>query len=527
MEKNKENSIKETGKKETNEIMIEGLQEQDARAVKEIFLRFIKAYKESGEEQEKFEWLEKQLKEELPEKSEQEILDIKEEIIDSEHEYNADFQDMVQKAENGISKERWFADRLEEGAKGIAVNNYGNYLNNVERVMKMANQQMLNKVLRQDGKIKECLNLDGFIAEQWYVNNFNSKKALEKSVFGKSVISGKYAKSDMPDILEQYAEIPKEGQPYGKNSVDIQIRDKGGVLHRYQVKFGKDAESTIKMLKRGNYNNQIIVVPSDQVEKVQAAFPGKTVIDHIGGTDKVLTKSDSLTKEEVKRLQNEIQETGTIPRTDWNIYNTRELAINLGKQAGIAGMQAAFLTTGLDLAGKVMNGETIDGSEVIENALKSGADTGIKAAAGGALTVASERGVISILPVGTTPGTITKIACVGIENIKIMMKVAKGELTVSEALEQMGRTSTAMIIGLSSAGFGAAAGAAALAWIPIVGPIVGGLVGGMVGYAAGSKFGETIYNGAKKIASTGKKVVKKVWESVKSIGQGIRDILFS
>ena len=52
---------------------------------------------------------------------------------------------------------------------------------------------------------------------------------------------------------------------------------------------------------------------------------------------------------------------------------------------------------------------------------------------------------------------------------------------------------------------GAVIGAAALAWIPIVGPFVGGLIGGMVGYMAGSKFGEAIYDGAKKILLTAKK----------------------
>ena len=43
---------------------------------------------------------------------------------------------------------------------------------------------------------------------------------------------------------------------------------------------------------------------------------------------------------------------------------------------------------------------------------------------------------------------IANIACVGIEDIKILMKVASGELTMQEALDKMGRTTTAMIYGL-------------------------------------------------------------------------------
>ena len=85
-----------------------------------------------------------------------------------------------------------------------------------------------------------------------------------------------------------------------------------------------------------------------------------------------------------------------------------------------------------------MNGEEIEGGEVVETALLTGADTGVKAAAGGALTVAAQQGVLPIIPPGTPPGTIAKIACVGIEDAKILWKAAKGEITMSEALEQMG-----------------------------------------------------------------------------------------
>lgn len=484
-------------------LSVEGLTEEETRQVKEIFQRFVKAYEESGKDEEQFVWLERQLKEELPKKSEEEIREMKEDIVDSIREYDSDLADLNEKAEKGMSKERWFADRLEEGAKGVAVNDYGNYLDNINHTMEMANQQMLNKVLRADGGVKECMNLDGFIAEQHQVNSFNAEAALRKSDF--------------------YAEIPKEGQAFGKNSFDVVIKSRKdqGIIHQYQFKFGKDAKATEQLLKAGNYNNQRFVVPSEQVEEVQAAFPGKTVTDHIGGTDKVDISSKPLTKEEVKRLQIEAQETGKIPRTDWNIYNTRDLALNLGKQAGMAGVQAALVTTGIDLAARAIQGEEIEGSEVVATAIRAGADTGVKAAAGGALTVASQKGVLSVLPPGTPAGTIAKIACVGIENIKIMWKVMKGELTLSEAMEHMGRTTTSMVAGMTCAGVGAGIGAAALSFIPIVGPIAGGLIGGIAGYAAGSKVGETVFNGAKKIAQKGKELIGRAVEGIKNIGSSI------
>lgn len=502
-EQRTEEQTKLAGDMEAEQIMVDGLTVKKAEEVREIWKRFLAAYKESGEEQKEFTWLEKQLEKELPEKSKEEIQGMKEEIVSSIREYDADLQDMTKQIESGRTKERWFTDRLEEAAKGVAVNEYGNYLNEINEAMDKANAQMMRTVLRQDGGVKECINLDGFIAEQHQVNNFNAKAALQKSEF--------------------HAKIPKEGEAYGKNSFDVVIENKEGIVHQYQFKFGKDAKSTIELFKRGNYNNQRMVVPADQVEEVQKAFPNKSVTAYIGGTDKVEISSDPLTKEEVKQMQMEAQETGVIPRTDWNIYNTRELAINLGKQAGVAGMQAALMTTGINLAGKVLSGEEIDGSEVAAVALQTGADAGVKAAAGGALTVASEKGILSILPKSIAPGTITKIACVGIENVKILWKVAKGELTMSEGLEHMGRTSTAMISGLACAGAGAGIGAAALSWIPIVGPIAGGLIGGIVGYTAGSKIGETIFNGAKKVAQKGKEIVKRTWEGVKEFGGRVLD----
>lgn len=502
----------EEGQKEP-EITVDGLTEKEAAEVRDILKRFIQAYKDSGEEQETFEWLEKQLKEELPDKPEEEIHAIKEEIVESIQEYDADLQDMTREVERGKTKERWFADRISNAAKGIAVNDYGNYLNQINTTLEDANRQMLRTVLRQDGGISECMNLDGFIAEQYHVNNFNAKAALHKSDYRAEVC------------------VPKPGETYGKNSFDVVIKNirDSKIVHQYQFKFGKDANATKQLLRDGNYNNTRLTVPSEQVKDVQEAFPNKTVTDHIGGTDKVDIQSDPLTKADIKRMQTEVQETGEIPRTDWNVYNTRELAIGLGKQAGVAGVQAAIITTGFDLAGRVMNGEEIDGGEVVETALRTGMDTGVKAAAGGALTVASKQGIISILPPGTLPGTIAKIACVGVENVKILWKAAKGEITLSEALEQMGRTSTAMTAGLCCAGVGAATGAAALSFIPIVGPIAGGLVGGMVGYMAGSKVGEVVFNGVKKVAQRGKEIVSRAWEGVKNIGSsiasGIRSLL--
>ncbi len=489
-----------------------GITEEEANEASKMIQKFVGDYSKKDKEMADEVWLEKELKSELPEKSEEEIDRIANEIIDSVREYDSNYEDICKAAKNGIESNKWFSNKVEEVSTGISIIEYGNYLNAIDNSITNANAQMLRTVTTNSGEISQCMNLDGFIAEQHAVNTFNMQAQLEGSPYYAEVL------------------VPKPGETYGLNSFDTVIKDAntGKIVHQYQFKFGKDAKTTINLLKDGNYNNQRYVVPADQVEEVKKAFPGKSVEAYMGGTDKVSTKSGTLTKEEAKRLQLDTQEKGVLPREDWNRFNTKELALNIGKNAGLAGLQAAVITTGFDLVVKKVKGEPIDGDETIELALKTGTDSGIKAAAAGALKVVSEKGVISIIPKGTPAGVIAQIACVGIENAKILAKVTSGEITLGEALDLMGRTSTAMVYGLGCGATGMTIGAVALSWIPIVGPVVGGIVGGTIGYMAGSKFGSAVYSGLKKVGSVIKSAAKKIWNGVKTvtskIGNGIRSL---
>lgn len=511
MEENKKSieNIQTDNTENVINIEVEGLTEKEICEIQKIFARFIGRYKENTE-RETVGWLSEQLQEELPEKSPEEIESIAQEIETAVEEYDRDLEDLNNSVKKGISKESWLSERIQDGAKGMAVNQYGDYLREIDQNFVNANAQMARTILRADGGIKQTINLDGFMAEQHHVNNFNAKAVLENSPYRARVC------------------VPESGR-YGKDSVDVMIDDiktgQKGVA-RYQFKYGKHSKATIAMLKKGDYDNQRIVVAKGQVEEVKKALPGKSVTDYIGGTDKIKVKSDPITKEQIKKMQNDVQQREIVPKTDWNSYQTRELAVNLGKQAGQAGIQAALLGVGIQLAKKAFDGEKIEADDIVKVAIDTGSDTCVKAAAGGALKVAAEKGVISLLPPGTPAGTITKIACVAVENVKVLWKVAKGELTVSEAAEQMGRTSVCLYAGLSAGAIGAGIGAAALSFVPVVGPIVGGVVGGMVGYVAGSKVGDTIFEAGKKVVNTGVKVVKKAAETVKDVVSGIADFLF-
>ena len=482
------------------QIEFEELTEEDAREFVKIEKRFIQAYHEKEESDTEGNWLFHQLQEELPEKPEAEIRAMTEEIRSSVAEAEKNLQDINAACDAGETAEGWFARKVSEAASGMSVVEFGNYLSGIDTALSMGNEQMRRTILTNAGEVSQCLNLDGFIAEQQAVNSFNRQAALEGSKFFAEV------------------KVPGQGETYGLNSFDTVIRNTttGEIVHQYQFKFGKDPESTIRMLKDGNYNNQRIVVPAEQVDAVREAFPGKSVEAYMGGTDKVSTRSDALSKEQVKDWQYEAQENGIMPEQNWNSYNTKELALNVGREAAITGVQAMAITTGFVMAEKAIKGEKIDADETIEIALKTGADTWVKEATAGALKVGVEKGVVRFIPAGTPAGTIAKMAYVAVEDIKILHKVAKGDMTVSEGLDSIARTTVSVAMGLGWATKGAAIGAAVLSFIPIAGPLVGGLVGGTIGYMAGSGVGQAIYNGAKKLGKAVKSGIKKVGSAIKS-----------
>ena len=480
--------------------VFEDMGEEEAKAVTSILQRFLHSYAQKPAEVSDADWLTQKLTEELPEKSPADIQSISHEIVSSVGDFEKNLASIHTACDNGQPKEIWFKDKVQEACSTMSVNDYGNYLANIDRALYQANEQMLRTVERHG----ECFNLDGFIAEQQHVNDFNAQAALENRNY------------------RAYVQEPEIGKGYAKNSFDVVIKDKSGkIIHQYQFKYGKDAAATIRLLKSGNYNNQQFLVPAEQVEEVQKAFPDKTVTDHIGGTDKIPTKSKGLTKADVKKQQLDAQEKNKIEIADWNNYTTNELAIHLGKNAALTGAISARNAVGFHIAKKILSGEKIEAEEVVEVALRTGIDTGIKKAAAGALKVAVEKGLVPVLAKGTPAGLIANIAAVAVENAKIMAKFARGEIGGIQAMDYIARTTTAAVSGMVTMAEGATIGAALFSVIPVVGTLAGGVIGGAIGYIAGSKVGELVYSGAKAVVNTAKTVVKTAYKAVKSIGSAI------
>ena len=104
-----------------------------------------------------------------------------------------------------------------------------------------------------------------------------------------------------------------------------------------------------------------------------------------------------LSKEDVKNIQLSAQEDGIMPQMDYSHYQTKDLAMSIGKNAGVLGLQSAAVTTGLNIANKIFNGEEVNPDEMVEIAIKTGTDTSIKVVTAGTLQVAVRKGIIRFI----------------------------------------------------------------------------------------------------------------------------------
>ena len=473
--------------------------EEECAAVKPIIKNFLECYAENKDKPVE-EWLGKKLQGSLPERTPEEIQDMTAEIITTIQRNEDNKASLADAIANGRSKESWFASETKKATSAMSTQKSTEYLLNLDSAMNTANESLYRTIITQAGAVSQNPRLDGFIAEQYHAQTFNLNAEATGSQYRAKVLE-------------------PTGNGYVKNSVDIVIVDGNGkVVKRYQSKYCKDANATAQAFEHGDYRGQQKLVPDGQQAEIQKK--STVVLEAPDGTT-----SNPLSKSRAEQMRDEAQ-SGQWNEFNWNEYKTKDLALGIGKQAGYAALQGAAIGVGFDFAQKLWNGEKIKGEEVVETAIISGADFGVKAAVGGALKVGVEKEIITVIPKGTPAGTIANIAFVAIEDAKVIGKMATGELTFKEGIEKIEQTTVATAAGLVTMGEGAAIGAAAGAIFGPVGAAIGGFVGGTVGYMAGSKVGETIVKGAQKIRDGAVKVVKTIGNGIKSavstVASGVR-----
>lgn len=470
------------------------LVEDECKELKPIVEDFVKSYSANPTAPVES-WLIPKMQEQLPEKSYDEIVSMVDEIVVTIKVSEEKKTSLEKAVASGRSKESWFASEAKKAIAGMSTQEAAKYLTNLDTVLQQANESLYRTITTQAGTISQNPRLDGFIAEQYHAQTFNMNAEATGSPYRAKVLE-------------------PNGNGYAKNSVDIVIVDgEGKVVRRYQSKYCKDAKATEQAFEHGDYRGQQKLVPEGQEGDI--AKKSTTVLEAPDGTT-----SNPLTKSRAEQMRDEAQ-SGNWNDLNWNEYAAKDLAIGIGKQAGYAALQGAAIGVGFDVAQKLWNGESIDADEVVETAIVNGADFGVKAAAAGALKVGVEKEIIKVIPKGTPAGTIANIAYVAIEDVKVLGKMATGELTMKEGIEKLEQTTVSTAAGLVAMGKGAAIGAAMGTVFGPAGTAIGGFIGGTVGYMAGSKVGEAVVKCAQKVRDGAKKVAKTVTSGVKRVASSV------
>lgn len=140
----------------------------------------------------------------------------------------------------------------------------------------------------------------------------------------------------------------------------------------------------------------------------------------------------------------------------------------------------------------------------------------------------SEKEILKVIPKGTKGSTFANIAFVAIENVKVLGKVATGELTAKEGIDAMQQTTGACVAGLAASAKGTAIGDSIGSVLGPVVTAVGGFIGSTIGYMAGSKVGQSVMKEAQKVRDKAVEVVKSAGSAVvggiKSVAKGFASL---
>lgn len=408
---------------------------------------------------------------------------------------NEQRRNLAEHIAQGKKKESWIAKSIESGAQAANIQQFGDYASQLDAALKNANDTMLGAVTNQNGAFSQNRNLHGFAAEAHHTATFNME----------AVAQGSNLRAVMLDSTN-------------KNSVDIVIKDNNGtgnIVRRYGAKYGKDQTATESYFKKGDYRGQRKLGPAEQQGH-------ETRIEADGIKSKPLSYKESLAIKEQAQIKQEIK------AYKWDQFNKLEAAKCIGQQTAVNAGFYAVMQGGRILGQRVWNKLTgkknPPASEAMEDFLDSsydGAKTiAIQTAVSTGALIAARNGWIKVLQ-NTPAGKIANIAYVGMENAKVLYKVAKGELTVAEGMDQMHQVTLAAIGGLYGAGQGALLGATLGTFIlPGVGTVIGGFIGSVVGGIAGSAAGSLIHKGVKVVNKVAKTVIRQLYERSKDTVKG-------
>ena len=401
----------------------------------------------------------------------------------------------------------------------LSANSVNNYVDTINTAIDNANKATIESVTTKAGTINQNPNLDGFIFEEYHAGTFNVDAVVKQKPY--------HAEALKPEL----------GETYGKNSIDLVIEDSGKYVKKYSAKAYKNANETAKSfydkITGYKYKFQSKLVPTDQTKEIVNSVD-KIKFDNV--------ESKGITKTEIKNIQSELQSGNK--KTDIFSFkkdvNTISISKQIGKQAMVNGTIGLAIGMAANIGTKIIQGKEVEVEEVIETGIKTGESIGLSTAVAGGIKVAVEKEIIPAM----SNSTIGAIAASSIDIIGTACKLGSGEISLGEAIKEVGTSISSAYSAIVSSSFGytatiAAAGMVGLGTMGTVGTVIGtgvALVTGAVCGTVGSKIGGAIANGigavvgaiaegAVGIVKAGKEVVKSVasgvWNGVKAVGGAI------
>ena len=397
-------------------------------------------------------------------------------------------------------------------ANVLSANSVNNYVDTVNNTIDSANKTLMESVTTKTGNINQNPNLDGFIFEEHHAGTFNIDATVKQKPYHAKVLK------------------PKLGETYRKNSIDIVIEDSGKYVKKYSAKAYKITNGTAKSFYDKNgykYKFQSKLVPTDQVGDIVNS------VDKIKYND---VESKGISKAEIKDIQNDLQ-SGNKKVDILNFkkdVNTISISKQIGKQAMINGTMGLGIRMAANIGINLIQGKEVEVEEVIEAGIKTGASMGMATAVAGGIRVAVEKKVIpTVFSRMLTNNTIGAIAASSMDIIGTACKLGSGEISLGEAVKEVGTSISSAYSVIVSSSFGytatiAAVGMVGLGTLGTVGTVIGtgvALVAGAVCGTVGSKIGEEIANGvgtiAEKVVDKAVEVVKEGIDKVKNIANGV------
>ena len=409
-------------------------------------------------------------------------------------------------------------------ANVLSTKSVNNYVDTINTTIDNANKTLVESVTTKAGTINQNPNLDGFIFEEYHAGTFNIDAAVKQKSY--------HAEALKPEL----------GETYGKNSIDLIIEDSGKYVKKYSAKAYKNAKESAKAfydkITGYKYKFQSKLVPADQTGEIANS------VDKIKYNN---VESKGITKAEIKDIQNDLQS----ENKKADIFNFKKdvnnisISKQIGKQAMVNGTMGLGIGMAANIGTKIIQGKEVEVEEVIEAGIKTGASMGMSTAVAGGIRVAVEKKVIpTVFSRILTNNTIGAIAAASMDIIGTAFKLGSGEISLGEAVKDVGSSISAGYGAIISSGIGisggmALAGMIGLGTIGTVGTILTGglaLIGGAVCGVVGSKVGGAIANGigavagaivdgAVGIVKAGKEVIKSVasgiWNGVKTVGSAV------